>query len=179
MHLAKFIEFTMDFIHSSFFTNLNKENTLQKYLASESSSIIISIFVIHKYFSLFIIYIKYNYFQMRLSVKRQFSSRWHRFDYPQCLWNGSSRIFLDRRWISRTWRSWRRDALPTSRSCTCCGYGGSRTRTSCMASYKVWIGNLLTNVIYNHLHPLQKDTLCVFPPWISGCLKRFKIMIRL
>lgn len=74
------------------------------------------------------------------SVRRPFINRCPRCGCHLCRWRGCWRAFLDARWIVRVLRGWRRPARPSSRSSSCCGFGGSatRTRTSCTALYEVW-----------------------------------------
>lgn len=83
--------------------------------------------------------VSFNLFQMWPCVRRQSSSLWPRCDCPLCPWRGCWRVFRGVGWIVRAWRGWRRPALLSSRSSTCCDCGGSRTktRTSCTALYKV------------------------------------------
>lgn len=72
-------------------------------------------------------------------VRRPSTSRSPHCGCPQCPWRGYWRVFLDARWIIRALSVWRKPARPSSRCFSCCGCGGSgtRTRTSSTASYEV------------------------------------------
>lgn len=81
----------------------------------------------------------YNSFQMWPCVRRQSTSHSPHCVYPRCPWSGCWRVFPGEEWIVRAWRGWRKCALPSNRSSSCCdcGENKTKTRTSCMASYKV------------------------------------------